>query len=156
MNRYIEKDNQKWLSFLRGKKKGWMIMTDNNTVYMSEKQKVKEITDKLEASFTGMRFISTAYSKVWTAQAADVTIMPAVKACGPEWNQNCYMTVMTQKKWPLMNSGLPSGGILSATGITGGYALLMAGFLRWSNDSNTMIPWKRQHRIQNPWEKCVN
>ena len=35
-----------------------------NTVYMSEKQKVKEITDKLEASFTGMRFISTAYSKV--------------------------------------------------------------------------------------------
>ena len=26
-----------------------MIMTDNNTVYMSEKQKVKEITDKLEA-----------------------------------------------------------------------------------------------------------
>lgn len=49
MNRYIEKDNQKWLSFLRGKKKGRMIMTDNNTVYMSEKQKVKEITDKLEA-----------------------------------------------------------------------------------------------------------
>ena len=41
-----------------------MIMTDNNTVYMSEKQKVKEITDKLEASFTGMRFISAAYSKV--------------------------------------------------------------------------------------------
>ena len=41
-----------------------MIMTDNNTVYMSEKQKVKEITDKLEASFTGMGFISTAYSKV--------------------------------------------------------------------------------------------
>ena len=29
-------------------------MTDNNTVYMSEKQKVKEITDKLEASFTGL------------------------------------------------------------------------------------------------------
>lgn len=82
MNRYIEKDNQKWLSFLRGKKKGWMIMTDNNTVYMSEKQKVKEITDKLEASFTGMRFISTAYSKVWTAQAADATIMPALKVCG--------------------------------------------------------------------------
>ena len=39
-------------------------MTDNNTVYMSEKQKVKEITDKLEASFTAMRFNSTAYSKV--------------------------------------------------------------------------------------------
>ena len=39
-------------------------MTDNNTVYMSEKQKVKEITDKLEASFTGMRSSSTAYSKV--------------------------------------------------------------------------------------------
>lgn len=82
MNRYIEKDNQKWLSFLCGKKKGWMIMTDNNTVYMSEKQKVKEITDKLEASFTGMRFISTAYSKVWTAQVADATIMPALKVCG--------------------------------------------------------------------------
>ena len=29
-------------------------MEDKNTVYMSEKQKVKEITDKLEASFTGM------------------------------------------------------------------------------------------------------
>lgn len=39
-------------------------MEDKNTVYMSEKQKVKEITDKLEASFTGMQFISTAYSKV--------------------------------------------------------------------------------------------
>ena len=39
-------------------------MTDNNTVYMSEKQKVKEITDKLEASFTGMPFINMAYNKV--------------------------------------------------------------------------------------------
>lgn len=40
-------------------------MTDENTkAQMTEKQKVKEITDKLEASFTGMRFISTAYSKV--------------------------------------------------------------------------------------------
>ena len=27
------------------------IMEDKNTVYMSEKQKVKEITDKLEAGF---------------------------------------------------------------------------------------------------------
>ena len=47
-----------------------------------------------------------------------------------------------------MNAGLSSGGILSAAGITGGYALLMMGFLRWSNDSNTRIPWKRQHKVQ--------
>ena len=108
------------------------------------------------ASFTGMQSGSMAYSKAWTAQAADVTIMPDVKACGPEWSQNCCMTVMIQKKWPLRNSGLSSGGILSATGITEGYVLLMVGSLRWSNDSNTMIRWKKQHRIQNPWGKCVN
>lgn len=35
--------------FGRGKKKDNRIMADKNTVYMSEKQKVKEITDKLEA-----------------------------------------------------------------------------------------------------------
>lgn len=48
MNRHIEKDNQRWLSFCVERKDN-RIMADKNTVYMSEKQKVKEITDKLEA-----------------------------------------------------------------------------------------------------------
>ena len=154
MNRYIEKDNQKWLSFLRGKKKGWMIMTDNNTVYMSEKQKVKEITDRLEASFTGMRFISTAYSKVWTAQAADATIMPVVKACGQEWNQNYCMSVMIRKKWPRTNLERLSGDISSVTGIIDGSAPPMEDFLLWSNDSNTMIRWRKQHREKSLRKMC--
>ena len=95
------------------------------------------------ASFTVMRSGSTAYSKVWTAQAADATIMPAVKVCGQGWNQNCCMTVMIRKKWPRVNSGRSSGDISSATGITEESAPLMEGFLLWSNDSNTMIPWKK-------------
>ena len=48
----------------------------------------------IPASFTGKRFGSMTYSKAWTAQEADATIMLAVRACGPEWNQNYCMTVM--------------------------------------------------------------
>lgn len=43
-----------------------------------------------------------------------------------------------------------SGDISSATGITGESALPMEDFPQWSNDSNTIIPRRKPHRIQNP------
>ena len=108
------------------------------------------------AGFIGTQSINMASDKAWTARVEDAMIMPAVKACGPEWNQSCYMTAMILRRWARMNWKPWSGDISSAIGITGGSVLLMEGFLPSSNDSDTMILWKKQHRIQNPWEKCVN
>ena len=110
----------------------------------------------IPASFTGKRYRNMAYNKVWTAQVAGATIMPGVRACGQEWKQNCYMIVMIQRKWLRMNLRQSSGDISPVTGITGGSAPLIEVFPQWSKDNNITLPWRKQHRVQNPWGKCVN
>ena len=110
----------------------------------------------IPASFTGKRYRNMEYNKVWTAQVAGATIMPGVRACGQEWKQNCYMIVMIQRKWLRMNLRQSSGDISPVTGITGGSAPLIEVFPQWSKDNNITLPWRKQHRVQNPWGKCVN
>ena len=110
----------------------------------------------IPARFTGKRYRNMTYNKVWTAQVAGATIMSGVRACGQEWKQNCYMIVRIQRKWLRMNLRQSSGDISPVTGITGGSAPLIEVFPQWSKDNNITLPWRKQHRVQNPWGKCVN
>ena len=36
----------------------------------------------------------------------------------------------------------------SATGIMGGSALLMVDYLQWLSDNNTMLRYRRQHKVE--------
>ena len=57
--------------------------------------------------------------------------------------------VMRQRTWPLINSEPSSWDMSSATGISQGSAQPREGFLRWANDSNSIILNIMRHKIQN-------
>ena len=40
------------------------------------------------------------------------------------------------------------GNTASATGIIGGSALLMVDYLQWLSDNNTMLRYRRQHKVE--------
>ena len=48
------------------------------------------------------------------------------------------------------------GDILSVIGIIGESALLMVDYLRWLSGNNTILHYKRQHKVEHPCEKSVN
>ena len=134
----------------------WYSYFENDVLVSVEPLSIQTGEASIPASFTGKRYRNMEYNKVWTAQVAGATIMPGVRACGQEWKQNCYMIVMIQRKWLRMNLRQSFGDISPVTGITGGSAPLIEVFPQWSKDNNITLPWRKQHRVQKPWGKCVN
>ena len=99
---------------------------------------------------------NTVLFKAWTVLVAGAMIMPDAKACGPEWKASFSMTATIRRLWPQRNWRFSFGDISSVTGITGGSALLMVGFLRSSSARDTINLWTWLHSQWYLWDKCVN